>query len=75
MKAKPIHFDAKVRGVAQGGPLSPLLSLLALEKTLIKNKEDEIIMYADDGVIYSNKLSIEEMKERLKNIGMGIEVN
>jgi retron-type reverse transcriptase len=41
------------RGVPQGGPISPLLSLLCLEE-LFNRKEFETLMYADDGLFYSN---------------------
>jgi len=38
--------------------------------------ENEIIMYADDGVIYSDTLSIEEIIEKLKSADIaGAKVN
>jgi len=41
------------RGVPQGMPLSPLLSTLYLEETILKNQD--AVMYADDGLIFTNK--------------------
>lgn len=41
------------RGVPQGGPISPLLSLLCLEELF--NKDGiKTLMYADDGLFYTN---------------------
>jgi len=44
-------------GVPQGGNLSPLLAILGLTTLyrLVKECGADIIMYADDGLIYSNK--------------------
>jgi hypothetical protein len=41
------------RGVPQGGPISPLISLLCLDDLFGKEKFDTL-MYADDGLFYSN---------------------
>jgi hypothetical protein len=41
-------------GVPQGAPTSPLLSLLATN-TMFKFKGINCLMYADDGILYSNK--------------------
>ena len=38
------------RGVPQGSPLSPLLASIALHANLLKN--NNIVQYADDGIIY-----------------------
>lgn len=40
-------------GVHQGAPCSPLIATLALERTILKDKD--AIMYADDGLIFSNE--------------------
>jgi len=48
-------FKEFTEGVPQGTPISPILSILALEGTII-GPERSTLMYADDGVIYGNKL-------------------
>lgn len=40
-------------GVAQGSPLSPLLSSIMLIPHLLLHKDYDIIQYADDGIIYN----------------------
>lgn len=45
-----------MNGVAQGSPLSPTLSTIILVPLLFLNKQKvDVIMYADDGLLYSNK--------------------
>jgi Reverse transcriptase (RNA-dependent DNA polymerase) len=40
-------------GLPQGSPLSPLLSILTLNRTLLKKKSGyKVVQYADDGLIY-----------------------
>jgi len=41
-------------GVAQGSPLSPLLSTLLLVPLIFTNNNIGVIFYADDGLLYSN---------------------
>jgi hypothetical protein len=41
------------RGVAQGNPLSPLLSSLIVTATILNNPHTEVIQYADDGILYN----------------------
>jgi len=48
-------FKEFTEGVPQGTPISPILSILALEGTII-SPERATLMYADDGVIYGNNL-------------------
>lgn len=50
MWGKVIH-SAKPTGFPQGAPISPILSLLALEPTIL-SMGVPIVMYADDGIIY-----------------------
>lgn len=54
-------------GIGQGSPLSPLLATLILNPILIEYP-DNIIQYADDGLIYgNNEAVIEEIKKKLEN--------
>jgi retron-type reverse transcriptase len=46
----------KIEGVPQGSPLSPILSILMLEHTILRNPK--VIMYADDGVVLAKKLTL-----------------
>lgn len=58
-KRQAEHRDPSIRnyeyyrGVSQGMPISPLLSTLILAPHLVKPNEN-IVMYADDGIITSN---------------------
>lgn len=40
------------RGLPQGLPTSPILTILALEEMLIKRSNFSVLMYADDGIFY-----------------------
>lgn len=54
----PKEVTAKEHGLPQGSPTSPFLSLLVIEKYLYKEVTEaghNLIMYADDGLIYSEK--------------------
>jgi hypothetical protein len=62
----------KVKGIPQGAATSPTLSTLCLDQTLLdinSSKESKIIMYADDGLIFSKtRKGIESCKEALSKI-------
>jgi len=46
------------KGVPQGLPISPLLSTLFLERTILINQD--AVMYADDGIIFcKNPIKLE----------------
>lgn len=51
----------KIEGVPQGSPLSPILSILMLEHTILRNPN--VIMYADDGVVFDKKLKLTGKEE------------
>lgn len=56
-KAPPI-IRVKIKGVPQGGSISPFVSLLILEEYLIKPIKEMghgIVMYADDGLVFSEE--------------------
>jgi len=42
------------RGLPQGLPTSPILTILALEEMLVKRSKFKVLMYADDGLFYGN---------------------
>jgi len=44
------RFEDYFDGVPQGTPLSPLLSILALEDTIMARRN--AVMYADDGLLF-----------------------
>jgi len=48
----------KLKGVPQGAPFSPLLSLIALNQTIFRLRPQyhEALMYADDGLLYGDGL-------------------
>jgi len=48
------YNQALLRGVPQGVPLSPLISSLYLDQALL-NRRNDIIMYADDGLLFMDK--------------------
>lgn len=57
------YFFHKDQGIAQGGGLSPVLSLLG-QRTL-REGNPEVLLYADDGIAFSNqkvKFDLEYMK-------------
>jgi len=55
------------RGLPQGLPTSPILTILALEEMLIKRSKFNVLMYADDGIFYGNGKA-PDLKELLPNI-------
>lgn len=56
-------------GVHQGAPCSPLIATLALEKTILK--DHDAIMYADDGLIFSdNEIDPEKIFAPYKRYGI-----
>lgn len=63
----------KLRGVAQGAPTSPLLSMVALNETLFQTKPKNLSMYADDGYFFfdSDKLGV----QLGGNLGYGVKLN
>lgn len=69
------YVNVSVKGMAQGSPLSPLMSLLALEETLFKWFPGKVIMYADDGIIYGDDLTADELSLKLSSLRMGISTN
>jgi hypothetical protein len=65
------------RGLPQGLPTSPILTVAALEECFIKKCPWNILMYADDGIIFGNgePPSEEEIQKTLNNEKYGIELN
>jgi len=62
--------------MAQGSPLSPLMSLIALDETLFKAFPNNLIMYADDGIIYGDTdITDDVIKGKLKKMDYGVSVN
>jgi hypothetical protein len=51
------------------------MSLLALEETLFKWFPGKVIMYADDGIIYGDDLTADELSLKLSSLRMGISTN
>jgi len=49
------------RGVAQGSPISPLISTIILTKVLLNNPNCDIVQYADDGILYNLRSSIDSI--------------
>jgi hypothetical protein len=65
-------------GVPQGGNTSPLLAILALLPLFDRVKElgHKIVMYADDGIIYSDKpINLENIFNDDSIRDTGVEVN
>jgi len=46
-----------MRGVPQGSPLSPILSIFTLEDSLMK--DPNVVMYADDGVVFAENITLD----------------
>jgi len=58
------------RGLPQGAPMSAFLSVLLLRNLVLKDG-NELLMYADDGIIYgSNPIDTEDFASQLKEIGI-----
>jgi len=55
--------EYKMEGVPQGSPLSPILSILMLEHTLLINPNT--VMYADDGIVFGSGLTCTAREYRL----------
>lgn len=51
---RPLSYMYRVRGVPQGAPTSPSLSLLGLHDSVLDRPGLATIMYADDGLYYGN---------------------
>jgi retron-type reverse transcriptase len=65
------------RGLPQGLPTSPILTITALEHLFVKKCNWNLVMYADDGLIYGNgePPSEKEILENLSSPRWGIEIN
>lgn len=55
---RPLSYMYRVRGVPQGAPTSPTLSLLGLHNSILDRPGIDTIMYADDGLYYGDLTSI-----------------
>jgi len=53
-------------GLPQGLPTSPFMTIMALDKYLIKKSKHKMIMYADDGIFYG-KGNCPPVEELLKD--------
>lgn len=51
---RPLSYMYRVRGVPQGAPTSPTLSLLGLHDSILDRPGINTIMYADDGLYYGD---------------------
>ena len=51
---RPLSYMYRVRGVPQGAPTSPTLSLLGLHESVLDRPGIDTIMYADDGLYYGD---------------------
>jgi hypothetical protein len=51
---RPLSYMYRVRGVPQGAPTSPSLSLLGLHDSILDRPGINTIMYADDGLYYGD---------------------
>jgi hypothetical protein len=65
------------RGLPQGLPTSPILTVAALQTLFITKSKWDLLMYADDGLIYGcgPPPSEKEIKDTLSNPKYGIELN
>jgi len=72
-QGNPRDFNpVKTTGFPQGANLSPLLSILLLAQTS-KPKFADILMYADDGIFYSdNEFSEEDVCEFFETLGLSL---
>jgi hypothetical protein len=62
------YIETRLRGVPQGAPTSCGLSTLNL-KELFKNYKDNLIMYADDGIVFPQTCD-EDPKISVKEAGI-----
>jgi hypothetical protein len=51
---RPLSYMYRVRGVPQGAPTSPALSLLGLHNSILDRPGIKAVMYADDGLYYGD---------------------
>jgi hypothetical protein len=65
------------RGLPQGLPTSPILTIAALQTLFVTKSKWDLLMYADDGLIYGcgPTPSEKEIKDTLSNPKYGIELN
>jgi len=66
------------RGSAQGSGLSPILTSIVLNEAFFKQSKraEEIILYADDGLMLSNKYrKFEEFVKLTNNSKLGVLIN
>lgn len=61
-------FHGTLQGLPQGGGISPTLSVQVLNRMI---KEQNAIMYADDGLLFNEKPNLEKPEYK----AVGIEVN
>lgn len=53
-RPRPMSSMYNVKGVPQGAPTSPVLSLLGLHNSVFDRPGIETLMYADDGLYYGD---------------------
>lgn len=71
---EPLHPLLKQRGFPQGAAISPLLSTQYL-RFLVLPKGVFLIMYADDGILYSNReITMEEVVEIFKSLDLEVNI-
>lgn len=51
---RPLSYMYRIRGVPQGSPTSPAMSLLGLHHSILDREGLETVMYADDGLYYGD---------------------
>jgi hypothetical protein len=66
-----------MRGLPQGLPTSPLLTIASLQTNFIEKSKWKMIMYADDGIVYGwgQPPSREELITKLNSNRYGISIN
>jgi len=69
-----LYASANVQGFPQGSPMSPFLSILALEDTLFHLFREKVVQFVDDGLAYGSSADGRPLENKLISENHGMKV-